>query len=112
MSHTQKQGTIVPVTLVSEEDRYAQIKIETATGISDLTRKWLIALGMLLDLRHYVLKVFLESKKAGYPAKDYDQELLEASRGVELVLNKYLADQIQMSMLDLGYDNIYKTGRI
>ena len=112
MSHTQKQGTIVPVTLVSDEDRYTQIKIETATGISDQTRKWLIALGMLLDLRHYALKVLLESNKAGYPIKDYDQEFLEASRGVELVLNKYLTDQIRMSMLDLGDDNVCKTGRI
>lgn len=112
MSHTQKQGAIAPVTLVSDEDRYTQIKIETATGISDPTRKWLIALGMLSDLRHYALKVLVELKNAGYPVKDYDYELLEASRGVESVLNKYLVDQIQMSMFDLGDDNVCKTGRI
>ena len=77
-------------------------KMENATIISDATRRWLVALGMVQDVREYCIHSQTESKNEGYPIYDRDKELLEAVKGLQLVINKYLIDQINMSILGIG----------
>lgn len=113
MLHTQNQGTIVPAaSAVSEGARLLQSRVEAVIGISDPTRKWLIALAMLHDLRQYANTAYWDIKEAGYPIKDHDAELLDAINNVRKVLNNYLTEQIQMSILGFGEDNVRETKRI
>lgn len=88
-----------------------QLALE-ATGISDPTRKWIVGLGMIQDIMDYIRLTCSELKDMGYPIHDHDAEMLEAANMLREAVNKYLTDQIKMSILGFGDDNICNTARL
>lgn len=92
--------------------RTTKDKMQNVNGISDPTRKWLVALGMVQDILEYCRRSSDELREEGYPVKNHDNEILEATRYLRTVINKYLTEQIYMSMLDFGDDNVNETSRI
>lgn len=88
-----------------------QIALE-ATGISEPTRKWIVGLAMVQDIRDYIRLTESELKEMGYPVKDHDDEMLEATKKLQAVINKYLTNQINMSILGIGTDNLCDTARL
>ncbi len=87
-------------------------KMLDAQGISNPTRKWLVGLAMVQDIRDYCRLTRRELKDEGLPIKDYDAELLEAIKQLQAVIYKYLNDQINISILGFGDDNVCETARI
>lgn len=77
-------------------------QMESVTTISDATRQWLMALGMMHDLRSFCWATYDTHKKLGYPIEDHDRELVDALQAVETVINKYLTCQIRISILGYG----------
>lgn len=86
--------------------------MRNASGISDSTRKWLVALGMIQDLRDHCYRSYQQIRKEGYPLVDRDKELLDALQEVRDVVNLYLTDQIRISLLGAGKDNLCQTSKI
>ena len=87
-SNTKPTATAQPQFFASSKEH-----MEAVTSISPATRKWLIALGMTQDLRD-----FCRISKLEEPIEDHDNELLEAIRTVQGIINKYLTEQIQKSI--------------
>ncbi len=87
-------------------------KMLEAQGISDPTRKWLVGVAMVQDILDYCRETRRELLEQGIPTKDYDAELHEATKHLNVVINKYLTDQINTSILGLGDDNVCETKRI
>lgn len=87
-------------------------KMQNVNGISAPTRKWLVALGMIQDILEYCRRSYDELREEGYPVKNHDNEILEATKNMRTVINKYLTEQIYMSMLDFGSDKVEETNRI
>lgn len=94
------------------ESRTSKQKALDATGISDPTRKWVVGLAMVQDILDYVRRTCMELKEMDYPIHDHDAELLEASKKLQEVINKHLTEQINMSILGFGDDNICETARL
>ena len=117
MKQTDKQGAIAPdaVTIsngINIQNHESELQILSVSGISEPTKKWLIALGMSQDLRDYVWQTEIELKKDGRLIKSYDKDLIKAINSVNTILNKYLTDQIRLSILGFGDDNLCETGKI
>ncbi len=92
--------------------RTSKDKMQNVNEISDPTRKWLVALGMTQDILEYCRRSCDELREEGYPVKNHDNEMLEATRNLRTVINKYLTEQIYMSMLDFGGNKVEETNRI
>ena len=66
-----------------------KLQMENIMGFTEYTRQWLIALGMVQDLRSYCRNAM----------------------GLNEVIHKYLADQINASILEVGEANV-STGEL
>lgn len=64
-------------------------RMRTITTISPKTKRWIIALAMLEDLRGFC-----------YTDAPRDDELLRAVEGVRKVINEYLTEQIRISVAE------------
>lgn len=95
-----------------EDTKYHVTKMQKVTDISTPTRRWLIGLAMIQDVRDYISLTRLALNDQGFPVKDYDKELIEATTELQRVVNKYLTDQINMSILGIGDDSRSDTVRI
>lgn len=94
------------------ENRTSKQDALEATGISDPTRKWIVGLAMVQDIMDYIRLTSSELKELDYPIHDHDAEMLEAAKKLREVINMYLTDQINMSILGFGDDNLCETKRI
>lgn len=64
-------------------------RVRTITTISPKTKRWIIALAMLEDLRGFC-----------HTDAPRDDELLRAVEGVRKVINEYLTEQIRISIAE------------
>ncbi len=64
-------------------------RVRTITTISPETKRWIVALAMLEDLRGFC-----------YTDAPRDDELLRAVEGVRKVINEYLTEQIRISIAE------------
>ena len=64
-------------------------RVRTITTISPGTKRWIVALAMLEDLRGFC-----------YTDAPRDDELLRAIEGVRKVINEYLTERIQISVAE------------
>lgn len=64
-------------------------RVRTITTISPVTKRWIVALAMLEDLRGFC-----------YTDAPRDDELLRAVEGVRKVINEYLTEQIRISVAE------------
>ena len=64
-------------------------RVRTITTISPGTKRWIVALAMLEDLRGFC-----------YADAPRDDELLRAVEGVRKVINEYLTEQIRISIAE------------
>lgn len=64
-------------------------RVRTITTISPGTKRWIVALAMLEDLRGFC-----------YTDAPRDDELLRAVEGVRKVINEYLTEQIRISVAE------------
>lgn len=112
MSHSHKQGTPVPATVVSDELHETENQMRAAKGISTNTRKWLIALAMTQDLLTYIRDTYNEARAGGIPLVDHYAELLQNIKSIDGIIDEYLIKQIHLSILGLVEDNISLTGNI
>lgn len=87
-------------------------KMQNVNGISTPTRKWLVALGMIQDVQDYCRITYNEICNEGYPLKNHDEELNIAIKGVKRALFMYLNEQINISILGIGDDNVSNTSKI
>lgn len=64
-------------------------RVRTITTISPGTKRWIVALAMLEDLRGFC-----------YTDTPRDDKLLRAVEGVRKVINEYLTEQIRISVAE------------
>ena len=64
-------------------------RVQDITTISPGTKRWIVALAMLEDLRGFC-----------YTDAPRDDELLRAIEGVRKVINEYLTEQIRISVAE------------
>ena len=64
-------------------------RVRTITTISPGTKRWIVALAMLEDLRGFC-----------YTDAPRDDELLRAIEGVRTVINEYLTERIHISVAE------------
>ena len=79
-----------------------KLQMENIMGFTEYTRQWLIALGMVQDLRSYCRNAMDKAR---------DNGVLLHIKGLNEVIHKYLADQINASILEVGEANV-STGEL
>ena len=105
------------VPYVSEENLLeavfaVQRRVNKVVGVSVYVRRWLMALAKVQDLKTYVLFGVGDLERSGI---DYDRALFEFNKAADkaiAALNVFLGEQIQLSILGAGDDDLYSTGRI
>ena len=88
-----------------------KLQMENIMGFTEYTRQWLIALGIVQDLRSYCRNAMDKARDNGVLLHDYDNELLKHIKGLNEVIHKNLADQINASILEVGEANV-STGEL
>ena len=105
------------VPYVSEENLLeavfaVQRRVNKVVGVSVYVRRWLMALAKVQDLKTYILFGVGDMERSGI---DYDRALFEFNKAADkaiAALNVFLGEQIRLSMLGAGDDDLYSTGRI
>lgn len=84
------------VDLISSKKR-----MESVSSISPITHKWLIALGMLQDLRDYCHGISLEIADKTPYMDNHENAIKVSIESVRETINKCITDQILFSTLGM-----------
>lgn len=137
MTTTKKPGAISPATSVKSDDvktiksrktgeevpyvpeekllktAFAIQKRVNETGeVSVYVRRWLMALAKVQDLKSYVWYAYGHLERNGVDVGRALRDFNEAADKAIAALNVFLGEQIRLSMLGAGDDDLYSTGRI
>lgn len=109
---TEEEVPYVPEEKLLKVAFAVQKRVNKALGVSVYVRRWLMALARVQDLKSYVWYAYGHLERNGVDVCRALWDFNEAADKAIAALNVFLGEQIRLSMLGAGDDDLYSTGRI